>query len=148
MKPAMYIFINRGLGMSPGKIAAQAGHAAVEAAMLSAHMLSPDNYTFEKEKLWNGWREGLHYVKYVMEARDSEHLRDIDRYLRDRGFETALILDEGHTEVAPITPTALGVALVDKDDPHAKATFSTFKLYKEPRPPKPETKKRRFLIRR
>lgn len=142
MKPALYIFINRGLGMSPGKIAAQAGHAAVEAALMSrpdtdgqlaslygnVHSL-PQEAMYE---LWDAWRNGLHYAKYVMEARDSEHLRDIERYLRDRGFRTALILDEGHTEIDPIQPTALGVALVDKDDPHTEATFSSFKLFRQP----------------
>lgn len=137
MKAAMYIFVNKGLGMSPGKIAAQAGHAAVEAALLSNGYGAP--MTAESARLWDAWRSGLHYAKYVMEARDNEHIRDIERYLRDRGFRTALILDEGHTEVPAISPTALGVALVDKDDPHTSATFSSFKLYREPRPPRDPT---------
>jgi PTH2 family peptidyl-tRNA hydrolase len=134
MKPAMYMFINKGLKMSPGKIAAQAGHAAVEAFRLSYDAgLSDEN----AEKLMKAWYLGDHYAKYVMEARDSEHLRDIREYLEVRGFKTVLILDEGHTEIAPITPTALGVALVDKDDEHTAATFSSFKLYREPRPQPP-----------
>ena len=133
MKAAMYLFVNRGLGMSPGKIAAQAGHAAVEATLLSHPHLnpSPECPTIE---LWSKWREGLHYAKYVMEARDNEHILLIDKYLNERGFRTHLVIDEGHTEVPSLSPTALGVALVDKDDPHTKATFSSFKLYKEPRP--------------
>lgn len=146
MKPAMYLFINKGLRMSPGKIAAQAGHAAVEAALLSNGITS--QMTTEKAALWDAWRLGLHYAKYVMEARDSEHLRDIERYLNDRGFRTALIIDEGHTEIAPIQPTALGVALVDKDDPHTAATFSSFSLYREPRPLSPdEVEKMRAALR-
>ena len=148
MKAAMYIFINQGLRMSPGKIAAQAGHAAVEAALLSHP--APDASTTpvfygnlnsnahqDQEALWDAWRSGGHYAKYVMAARDGDHLRDIETYLRARGFRTALILDEGHTEVPAISPTALGVALVDKDDPHTSATFGSFDLYREPRPPKP-----------
>lgn len=136
MKPAMYIFINRGLGMSPGKIAAQAGHAAVEAYRLSDPYISYDAELTAAErltqkKLLAAWYTGGHYAKYVMEARDNEHIRDIERYLKDRGFRTALILDEGHTEVPPISPTALGVALVDKDDEHTAATFSSFRLYRE-----------------
>lgn len=137
MKPAMYIFVNKGLDMSPGKIAAQAGHAATEATLLSHPSLSdtPDNATWiERSKLWDKWREGLHYAKYVMEARDNEHIRDIKFYLEERGFRCVLIIDEGHTEIKPIQPTALGVALVDKDDPHTAATFSSFKLYREDRP--------------
>lgn len=141
MKPAMYIFINKGLRMSPGKIAAQAGHAAVEAALISRPPYTEDLI------LWNEWRIGLHYMKLVMEARDNEHIRDIQTYLEARGFRTVLILDEGHTEIDPIQPTALGVALVDKDDPHTAATFGSFKLYKEPRPAASEEKtkkKKRF----
>jgi peptidyl-tRNA hydrolase len=120
MKPAMYIFLNKGLGMSTGKSAAQAAHAAVE-----AYRISPDNWIKES------WYKGGHYMKLVMECRDSDHLRDTERYLNDRGFKTVLILDEGHTEVPPITPTALAVALVDKDDPHTAATFESFRLYKD-----------------
>lgn len=141
MRAAMYLFINKGLNMSPGKIAAQAGHAAVEATLLSHPWVPQPEMMPYVEKdvdsltaLWDAWRQGLHYAKYVMEARDNEHLRDIQTYLEARGFRTVLILDEGHTEVPPISPTALGVALVDKDDPHTEATFSSFKLYREPRP--------------
>jgi peptidyl-tRNA hydrolase len=129
----MYIFINKGLRMSPGKIAAQAGHAALEAGLIS-NGVTAGGITAEAAALWDEWRKGLHYAKYVMEARDRDHLLDIERYLKERGFRTVLIIDEGHTEIDPITPTALGVALVDKDDPHTAAIFSSFKLYKEPRP--------------
>lgn len=134
MKPAMYIFVNKGLGMSPGKIAAQAGHAAVEATLLSHPITAAAAPGDAVNELWNAWRTGLHYAKYVMEARDSDHLRDTERYLNDRGFKTALIIDEGHTEIEPIQPTALGVALVDKDDPHTAATFESFKLFRQQSP--------------
>lgn len=133
MKPAMYIFINKGLGMSTGKTAAQASHAAVEAFRLS---MKHEYAVYEETNLVRLWYRGGHYMKLVMEARDSAHLRDTERYLNDRGFKTTLIIDEGHTEVAPITPTALGVELVDKDDPHTAATFESFRLYKDqPAPP-------------
>jgi peptidyl-tRNA hydrolase len=129
----MYLFINEGLRMSPGKIAAQAGHAAVEAALLS-NGYAGEPMTEEKGRLWDAWRQGGHYMKLVMSARDTQHLLTIERYLRDRGFRTALIIDEGHTEIDPHQPTALGVAVVDKDDPHTEATFSSFQLLRQPRP--------------
>lgn len=120
----MYIFINEGLDMSPGKIAAQAAHAAVE-----AYRLTPAD-----SNVLRMWYCGGHYAKYIMSARDSAHLRDIERYLNDRGFKTALIIDEGHTEIDPIQPTALGVEVVDRDNVHVKASFGEFKLLKQPRP--------------
>ena len=105
--------------MSTGKSAAQAGHAAIEAKDLSS------------QEMIDAWYLGKHYAKYIMEARDRDHLLDIQYYLEDRGFGTALIIDEGHTEIDPITPTALGVEIVDKDDPHTAATFESFNLYRD-----------------
>lgn len=135
MKPCMYIFINEGLRMSPGKIAAQASHAAVEAYRISQPYAAPNETEKQARKtLLDAWYEGGHYMKLVMSARDSEHLMTIERYLNARGFKTTLIIDEGHTEIDPHQATALGVALVDKDNSHAAATFESFKLLRQPRP--------------
>lgn len=132
MKPAMYIFINEGLEMSLGKTAAQAAHAAVEAYRLSCRQEHVEG-GWVHTGLVNQWYKGGHYTKLVMQARNAGHLRDIERYLNDRGFKTALVIDEGHTEVPSIVPTALGVEIVDRDDPHTSATFSTFKTLKPPK---------------
>lgn len=133
MNPVMYIFINKGLGMSPGKVAAQAGHAAVE-----AYRLTP-----EDSNVLRMWYAGGHYTKIVLEARDALHLHSIERYIKDRGFKTSLIVDEGRTEIDPHTPTALGVEVVDKDNVHVAQTFSSFSLYKEDGD---QPTKRRFLL--
>lgn len=115
----MYLFANKGVGMSTGKTAAQIAHAAVEAYVLS------------KPDLIRAWRLGGHYTKLVMEAQDTVHLYTIQAYIEERGFKTKLIIDEGRTEIMPHTPTALGVEVVDKDDPHTLATFSSFRLYRD-----------------
>ena len=127
----MYLFVNAGLGMSAGKEDAQVAHAAVEAYRASDALARHD---LQALAIMNEWYKGNHYAKYVMECRDRDHLLDTERYLQDRGFETRLIIDEGRTEIDAIVPTALGVALVDKDDPHTAATFSSFKLRKQKRP--------------
>lgn len=119
MKTAMYIFVNKELQMSVGKVAAQAAHAAVEAYRIST-----------VDKLAE-WYKGRHYKKLIMEARDAEHLRTIASYLTERGFKSVFIIDEGLNEVAPHSFTALGVEIVDQDDPHTQATFSTFRLYRD-----------------
>jgi peptidyl-tRNA hydrolase len=118
----MYLFLNRGAGMSTGKAAAQAAHAAVE-----AYLATPES------NLKRVWHRGGHYTKIVLAADDETHLHTIQRYLFDRGFESQLIVDEGMTEVRPHTATALGVEIVDKDHAHAQATFSTFSLYHDPK---------------
>lgn len=130
MDPCMYVFLNRGAGMSTGKAAAQSAHAAVE-AWRDAQV---DEFNSTDSKLRNLWLKGLHYKKLVMLAEDETHLFAIDRYLRDRGLRTYLIIDEGLTEVRSHTACALGVPVVDKDDPETQAIFSTFKLYKDPKP--------------
>lgn len=127
MNAAMYIFVNRGLGMSAPKIAAQASHAAVEA------------YRISKPVMIDAWLSGGHYAKLVMLAEDAEQLSTFERYIGDRGFKTSLIIDEGKTEIKAFSKTALGVEIVDKDDEHVAATFSGFKLYKDlPRIPPPQ----------
>jgi peptidyl-tRNA hydrolase, PTH2 family len=115
----MYLFLNRSLGMSTGKAAAQVAHAAVEAYLIS------------NPKVVEQWRVGLHYCKLVMLAEDDVHLLTIQKYIEERGFKTKIIIDEGRTEIRPLSTTALGVEVVDRDEPHTQATFETFKLYRE-----------------
>ncbi len=115
----MYIFANRGLSMSSGKLSAQVAHAAIEAFRISS------------KPLVDKWYEGGHYTKLVMLARDNDHIKTIQQYIEERGYKTKLIIDEGRTEIAPHQPTALGVEIVDKEDSEVLATFSTFELYRE-----------------
>lgn len=118
-KPVMYIFVNRGLGMSGGKQMAQASHAAVEAYRLSGF------------DIIHGWYKGGHYTKLIMLARDTQHLETIKEYIESRGFSTSLIIDEGLTEIPAHSKTALGVQIVDKEDEHTEKTFSSFELYRD-----------------
>lgn len=144
MKPARYIFVNRGLGMSPGKIAAQAAHSETltiqdlwhHNTLLDVEMIDHDTaeWVIDQMNLWTIWFGDGHYAKYVMKADDSEQLYTIERYLKERGFKTYLVIDEGHTEGTYMVPTAMSVELVDKDDQRIDSIFSTFRMYKEPRP--------------
>lgn len=118
-RPVMYIFVNRGLGMTSGKLMAQASHAAIQAYQLS------------KPTVIKEWMLGKHYTKLVMLAKDEQDIQNIQDYLESRGFRTEMIIDEGRNEIDPITKTALGVEIVDKDGPHVEATFSSFELYED-----------------
>lgn len=128
MDACQYIFINKGARMSAGKVAAQAGHAAIEGYRLTEQRVVGSDHVIA------AWYEGGGYKKIVLEARDDTHLLTIHHYLNERGIYNKLIIDEGHTEVDPHTATAIGTVVVDKDDPHVAATFSGFKLFREPRP--------------
>lgn len=114
-----YIFVNKGLGMSAGKLASQAAHAAVE------------SYRISDPKLVKRWYEGGHYAKLVMQARSEQHLQTIERYLNERGIRTVPIIDEGLTEIDPHQWTALAVEIVDKEAGDTTATFSSFELYRD-----------------
>jgi len=120
MEPIMYVFLNKSLHMSTGKAAAQAAHAAVEAVFKS------------ESKIVERWRKvGGHYTKVVLVVSDTTQMLVVERYLQERGFKTALIIDEGVTEGTYFVPTAMGVEVVDKDDLHTQMTFSRFKLYSD-----------------
>jgi peptidyl-tRNA hydrolase, PTH2 family len=118
MNPVMYIFVNRGLEMTPGKIAAQAAHAAVEAFRIS------------DQKMIDRWYRGGHHTKIVLAADDEAQMANIAHYLSERGFKSKQIIDEGRTEIKAFSRTALGVEIVNKDDPHTASTFESFKTYK------------------
>jgi PTH2 family peptidyl-tRNA hydrolase len=121
MKPVQYIVANKGLKMSPGKLAAQVAHAAVNAAFkTSSNDLAP-------------WFASGH-TKVVLEARDTEHLLMVERFVKERGIETVLVIDEGRTEIAPHSPTALATVVVDKDDPNVQHAFADLRTYREDKP--------------
>jgi len=138
MNPVMYIILNKSLGMSTGKAAAQASHAAVEAYRLSMS-LDPNEHVpplphmnatvlHERNEV-RLWYKGGHYTKIVLETEGD--LSDVSAYLWARGFKNAVIIDEGRTEIEPFTPTAIGCAIVDKNNPHVQATFGEFPLYSD-----------------
>jgi peptidyl-tRNA hydrolase len=133
--PCLYMFINRGLGMTPGKIAAQGGHAAVE-----GYRITPSD-----SNLLRLWYRGGHYKKIVLLGKNENHMRNIEQYLTARDIGCVTIIDEGHTEIEPLSITAIGCEVLDKNHPHVAATFSTFELYKElPTVPNPSRLPFRF----
>ena len=112
----MYLFVNKGIGMSPGKLAAQVAHAACLAQRGSNPEMVEDWYKF-----------GF-YTKLVMEARDADHIKTIERYLNERGIKTFIVIDEGRTEIKRHSVTALGVEILDKNI--VGPIFAEFDLYK------------------
>jgi len=82
--------------MSKGKTAAQVGHASVEATLKS--------HKDDIEK----WRsEGM--KKSVLKVDSRQKLYFYKRKAEDAGLVVGLIIDAGHTELQPNTPTCLGI---------------------------------------
>jgi peptidyl-tRNA hydrolase len=119
MNPVIYVFVNKGLGMTAGKLSAQAAHA-VALVMID-----------ETEEMRLQWRNGAHKTMLIMEAKDENHIRNIERYLVERKVPVRAVVDEGVNEIDPHTITAMATAILNKDDEQVGKTFSTFSLYRD-----------------
>jgi len=109
----MAIVIRSDLDMSPGKVAAQACHACLEAYEKARR---------RKDEYWKEWhKEGA--KKVILKAKSLEELLDLEKKARRLKLPYALIVDRGLTEIPPNTPTALGIGpsiskLIDKVTGH------------------------------
>lgn len=95
----LVIVVRKDLKLSPGKLAAQVAHAAVDCA-LRAKETDPKAF-----KAW--YRQGQ--KKVVVAADDLRHLHELKVQADEWNVVTSLVTDAGHTEVEPGTVTALGV---------------------------------------
>jgi len=97
------------LKMGKGKIAAQAGHAAVSSAQ--------EAYV-HKKKWWEAWIfEGQR--KVAVKVPSEKELHELEDQAEDLGLPHSLIVDRGLTQIPEGTVTCLGIgpapeALVDK----------------------------------
>jgi len=95
----MVLVVRSDLKLSPGKIVAQTGHAAVE-VVLKARKTEAD--------LLNRWRgEGAR--KIALKIPDEENLKRLFGEAKESGLVTYLVKDAGHTEIPPGTFTVVGI---------------------------------------
>ena len=93
------IVMRTDLKMSRGKIAAQAGHAAVSAAEEARKKFS---------EWWKAWiAEGQ--CKIAVRAESEQELLELEEKAKQSKLPTALIVDRGLTELPPETITCLGI---------------------------------------
>jgi len=95
----MVIVVRTDIKMSKGKVAAQAGHAAVSAAEYARK---------HRPEWWAPWiNEGQ--CKIAVKVKSEEELLELERKARSAGLPAALIVDRGLTEIPPSTITCLGI---------------------------------------
>ena len=105
----MVIVIRTDIKLSPGKMAAQVAHAAVNCSFSAKK-----NHT----KWFRKWYdEGQR--KVVLKVSGLKELRELHMDARGNDLPNSLITDAGHTELPPGTVTCLGIGpapgnLVDK----------------------------------
>jgi peptidyl-tRNA hydrolase, PTH2 family len=122
-----YLVANKGLGMSSGKLAAQVAHAAVKGYELSlVEYITEPGMPVEIAE-WNA----TGHTKIVLEATDAAHLIAFREFAKSRGINSWLVIDEGRTEVAPHSPTALGFPVLDKADRDVAHTFADLQTYRD-----------------
>ncbi|PVX25769.1 MAG: aminoacyl-tRNA hydrolase [Candidatus Bathyarchaeum sp.] len=95
----MVIVVRTDIKMSKGKMAAQAGHAAVSASEYARK---------NRPEWWSPWiMEGQ--CKIAVKVKSESEILDIERKARNAGLPVALIVDRGLTEIPPNTTTCLGI---------------------------------------
>lgn len=109
----MVIAVRKDLKLSPGKLAAQVAHAAVNCALSSK----------KRKAVWfeRWYTEGQ--KKVVVKVKDLQELLELKMTAERAGLITSLIMDAGMTELPPNTTTCLGIGpapdnLIDKVTSH------------------------------
>lgn len=95
----LVIVFRSDLKLSKGKIAAQAGHAAVSAA---------EEARQHRREWWESWLfEGQR--KIAVKVKNEKELLKLEEEAGELGLPYALIVDRGLTEIPPDTVTCLGI---------------------------------------
>jgi len=87
------------LRLSKGKVAAQAGHAAISAS---------EEARKQRKEWWKAWiDEGQ--CKIAVKVKSEKELLVLEKQAKELALPTALIIDRGFTEIPPGTITCLGI---------------------------------------
>jgi len=104
----LVIVLRTDIKMSKGKMAAQAGHAAVSASEYARK---------NRPEWWTPWiMEGQ--CKIAVKVKSEQEILELERKARNAKLPAVLIVDRGLTEIPPNTTTCLGIgpAPADKVD--------------------------------
>lgn len=96
------IVVNKSLGMSQGKLAAQVAHASI-LSMFEA-----------PEGIVCGWLDNS-YPKIVLQVESTQDLLDLQEKANELNLPSALVIDEGRTELNNGSITCLGIGPATKE---------------------------------
>jgi len=108
IKYKQYVIVPKRPKMSKGKIASQVAHATFMALEKQLKFPNKHRQLYLKEEWKNS---GMCVI--VLECDDTEQLVNIASYLDQWKVPNHLYIDEGLTEIRPMTPTALATGVLD-----------------------------------
>lgn len=97
------VVVRQDLKLPKGKLAAQVGHACVEA------------FTKADNSIRASWKQ-MGQKKVVLKVADEKELRKLFIEAQNSGLPVALITDAGRTCIAPGTTTCLGIGPADEEE--------------------------------
>jgi len=129
-----YVFIPKKPKMSVGKAASQASHATFMALEnqkndVDKTMTPQDDGACCGYCEWDNieeWKNNGMCV-IVFQVKDTHQLNNVAKYLEQWKVPHHLYIDEGVTEVAPMTPTALATGVIPPEKQWMFHEFQTFK---------------------
>ena len=95
----LVLIINNGLKMGKGKIAAQAGHASVQATLKAGE----NNPLALQAWLSSGQK------KVCLKGDDADHLLALEKEAKEAGLLTSKVHDAGHTQIPSGSLTVLAI---------------------------------------
>jgi PTH2 family peptidyl-tRNA hydrolase len=95
----LVVCVRTDLGMGKGKIAAQVGHASVDAALAAKS---------RNESAFDAWKQSGQQ-KVVVKVQSIDELEDVQRQAARKGLPTTRVKDAGRTQLEPGTTTCLAV---------------------------------------
>ena len=122
--PVMYAFVNKGLNLIPGKVAAQVMHAQEELFTEIMEYAPGETRRFHLNCAKRNPRTII-----VLEVKNTEELYKVENYLRSCEIRTGIYVDE-RGENYRLEPTAMVTQYLDKADPRIEKIFGMFDLYK------------------
>lgn len=91
MEVKQLIVMRKDLNMRKGKIAAQAGHAALGAYLATVAATNHKNYL-------DDWLNKGHFTKICVYVNSEEEIRELERKAKGAGIICKVIVDAGFTE--------------------------------------------------
>lgn len=108
-----YILVRTDLEITPGKLAAQAGHAVhLTLKAVREHPPAPST----DDPVWAWWErwEQNSYPKITLAVKNEAALRKYVELARGMGVEAALVVGEGRTQISGGTVTCAGIGPVPR----------------------------------